>query len=236
MSKIAKTLAKLMVLLAGLFSSCWAAAQGDYLVWSEFGVWAPGRPDRLRQFYFHQDGYAQFVETLNEKVVRIADVSHDNFFKSLPLDQLFDLNDNYEPPKVAGLVVEGRGNKVALIASWGGRTKFINADANLVPPLMAGLRQKMTEPSTRAAGGFVSVKLLPPAFKLNPTELAQLPMLSDATVEQFAELRDAFAAPFKFIAIADERWRLVQSQLKQDGQGLYVRTAQGGVIKLQFYP
>jgi len=236
MSKIAMSLPMLMVLLTGLFSSCWAAAQGDYLVWSESGVWAPGRPDRLRQFYFHQDGNGQFVETLNEKVVRITDISHDNFFKSLPLDQLFDLNESYETPKVAGLVVEGRGNKVALIASWRGRTKFINADANLLPPLMAGLRQKMTEPSTRAAGSFVSVKLLPPVFKLNPTELAQLPMISDATLQQFSELLDAFAAPFKFIAIADERWRLVQSQLKQDGQGIYVRTAQGGVVKLQFYP
>lgn len=236
MSSIAKSLPKLMVLLAGLFTSYWAAAQGDYMVWSEYGVWAPGRPDRLLQFYFHQDGNGQFVETLNEKVVRIADTNHYNFFKSLPLDRLFDLNDSYEPPKVLGLVVEGRGKKVLLTASLNGRMKFINADANLLPSLMMSLRQEMKEPPAQAAGGFVSVKLLPPTFKLNPDELSQLPTISDAIVEQFSELRDAFALPLKLIAMTSDRWQLVQSHLKQDGHGVYARTAKNGVVKLQFYP
>jgi len=231
-----KRVFNLLVVLAGLGSSGPVAAQGDFFVWSESGAWAPGRPDRLRQFYFQPDGSGQFVETLNDKVARIGALSRDDFFKSLPIDQFFDLNDRYEPAKVAGRIVEGRGHKINLIVARGGRTKFISADADLLPPLMAGLREKMTEPPARTVGGFVSVKRLPPAFKLNPAELAQLPMLSDAVVEQFSELRDAFAAPFKFIAMADERWRLVQGQLKQDGQGLYVKTAQGDVIKLQYHP
>ena len=225
-----------MLLLAWIFPSSWASAQDDYLVWSEFSVWAPGRPDQWQQFYFEQNGKTQFVETLNDKVVRIADMNHDNLFKSFQLAQLFDLNDSYEPPKVAGLVVEGRGKKVLLTASLNGRIKFISADATLLPPLMTSLRQEMKEPPAQPAGGFVSVKLLPPTFKLSPDELAQLPMMSDATVEQFAELRDAFALPFKLIAMTGDRWQLVQSHLKQDSQSIYARTVKNGVVKLQFYP
>jgi hypothetical protein len=236
MPKIPQSIVKVILLYAGLFSSFWAAAQVDYLVWSELSVWAPGRPDKFRQFYFRQDGKGQFVETLNERVIRIADVNDNSFVKPLELSQLFDLSDSYELPKVSGQVVEGRGNKVALVSSWNGRTKFITADANFLPPLMAGYREKMIEPSVVATGSFVSVRLLPTSFKLSSAEVDQLPLMSDDLVDQFSELRDAFATPFKFIVMDEARWRLVQSHLNQDSLGVYVRTTQRGVVKVQFYP
>jgi hypothetical protein len=212
-----------------------AHATGDFLAWAEYDAWGPGRPDRHRQFYFHQDGTGQFFETLNEQIVRFGETDQSPFFASLALDQVLGSKENLETQKSQGPIVEGRGNKVFLAISSAGRFKFITADANVLASPMLGLRQRMVEPQVRSLTSFVLITVLPPSFKPTAEESSQMAVLSESLQDQFPEINKALASPFRLIRMSDMRWSMLQNLLGARDSRVYAKTTTNEMIKVQFY-
>jgi hypothetical protein len=212
-----------------------AHATGDFLVWAEYDAWGPGRPDRHRQFYFHQDGTGQFFETLNEQIVKFGETDQSPFFTSFVLDQIFELRENLDASKSRGQIVEGRGNKVFLAISNAGRFKFITRDTNSLDSSMLDLRQRIVEPQARALTSFVLITALPPSFKPTSEESSQMAVLSESLRGQFPEINKALVLPFRLIPMSDVRWSMLQNLLGERNPRVYAKTAQNEMIKIQFY-
>jgi len=212
-----------------------AHATGDFLAWAEYDAWGPGRPDRHRQFYFHQDGTGQFFETINEQIVRFGETDQSPFFIALSLDQVLGSRESLETQKPQGQIVEGRGNKVFLAMSSAGRSKFITADANSLASPMVDLRQRMVEPQVRSLTSFVLITTLPPSFKPTSEESAQMAVLSESLRDQFPEINKALVFPFRLIRMSDMRWNMFQNLLGARDSRVYAKTTKNEMIKVQFY-
>jgi len=212
-----------------------AQATGDFLAWAEYDAWGPGRPDKHRQFYFHQDGTGQFFETLNEQVIRFGETDQSPFFIALSLDQVLGSRESLETQKPQGQIVEGRGNKVFLAISSAGRFKFITADANSLAFPMLDLRQRMVEPQARTLTSFVLITALPPSFKPTPEESSQMAVLSESLRDQFPEINKALVLPFRLIRMSDVRWIMFQNLVGERNSRVYARTTKNEMIKIQFY-
>ena len=212
-----------------------AQATGDFLAWTEYDAWGPGRPDRHRQFYFHQDGTGQFFETLNEQIVKFGETDQSPFFTALSLDQVLGSRESLETQKPQGQIVEGRGNKVFLAISSAGRFKFITIDANSLASPMLDLRQRMVEPQARTLTSFVLITALPPSFKPTSEESAQMAVLSESLRDQFPEINKALVFPFRLIRMSDMRWNMFQNLLGARDSRVYAKTINNEMIKVQFY-
>jgi hypothetical protein len=211
-------------------------ATGSFVAWTEYDPWSPGRPEKHRQFYFHQDGTGQIFEAVNEQIVKLGETDQSLFFRSLYLDRIFDLNEPLEAPKSRSSIVEGRGNKIYLVVSDAGRLKFITADAKFLSPVLEDLRRRLVEPPTRNLASFVSITLLPPTFKPSAEESSQMILLSESVQDQFPEINKALVAPFKLISMSDIRWNMLNKLLGSSGIQLYAKTIKNDMVKLQYHP
>ena len=228
---------RLITLMGSLLLTSLAQAAPSYLMWHEWSAWSPGKPSRAQQFVIQDDGSAQFAEFVDDKLLRLADFSYPEA-KQLPrvMDEFLKLDSHYQVRKTPHRVVEGRGDKTWLFVSAQGQRKHVQTDLDLQPRVMFDFRYTLSVPSGGHSGSFVSVRLMPDSFRPDTADLAQMPTLDAAQLQDFPELLTGLNTPFLLVALPPQRWQTLLTHLKLTPQTPYVKTAAGDIAKLVFYP
>jgi len=202
----------------------------------ELPSWTPGKPEKSRRVLIREDGSGQVVEVVDNKVISLANFSYPAASSTLfPIDQYFALKDSYATPAVPGLIVEGRGDKTVFVMHANGRSKFISAENELLPPELIELRQKLPTSSGAKTGSFISVSLLTESAAANLRGASTLRTATPATIKKFPELKEAFSSPYKFVALTPEKWKGLLATLKLNPSAAFVKTATGNIVRIEFY-
>lgn len=197
----------------------------------------PGRPDVSRQTLVLSDGSGQFAEIRDKKVVRVVDVSFPLPSKSRLLEPEFlELNDHYDAPPEAGLVVEGRGDKMVFVLHANGKTKFIAGKTELLPKALLNFRAQFPSPAGGTTGSFVAANCLSVPVMEDLLRIPTLPEVSSLVLQDFPELQLALHTPFKLIAMDVAKWKQLLEQLKLSPSAPFLKTGPASVVRLEFYP
>jgi hypothetical protein len=220
------------LLLTGL-----AHAAPAYVMWHEWSSWVPGKPSRAQQFLVQEDGRGQFAEFVDDKVVRLASFSYANT-QRMPavMGEFLKLDASYETPPTPRRVEEGRGERTWLFVSAQGQRKHVLADKALQPRVMQDFRQTLLAPPGGQGGSLVSVQLMPDSFRPDAADMAQMPTLDAAALQDFPEVLPALSTPFWLVELPPARWEALLLQLKLSRHATYVKTAAGSIAKWVFYP
>lgn len=226
-----------LTLVGSLLLSGMAQAAPTYLMWHEWSAWVPGKPSRAQQFVIQEDGSGQFAEFVDDKVLRLAPFAYPDATQ-LPkvMDEFLKLDSHYATRQTPHRVVEGRGDKTWLFVSAQGQRKHVQADLDLQPRVMFDFRYTLSEPSGGHSGSFVSVRLMPGSFRPDAADLAQMPTLDAAQLQDFPELQAGLNTPFLLVALPPKRWQASLDHLKLSPQAAFVKTVAGDIAKLVFYP
>ncbi len=222
------------VLLIGL-ASCAPIAPGpatdSFAVVTDLPAWAPGRPQVVRQVVWRSDGSVQDAQFNGQRVERLqvqrGVPAPEGLF---PVEHFMALPARYQAPPQPGLVVEGRGHTWQFVFHTGGRSHFITADDDRLPPPLQALRAQLPAPAGPASGLYVQVRLLdkPAQDLLRPDSALEL---GAATLHAHAPLQQALAAPFQLVPASAELADALQSLWGQRPPPYTCQTPSGEIAR-----
>jgi len=221
-----------------VFPSISALAKGldPYIVVTELPEWMPGKPERSTQYVFWEGGQGQLSEIVQGRAVRVSKFTYGPEGKpSLIVDSVFAMEANYGAPKVPLRIVEGRGDRVVVVAHAAARTKFVTADKPLLPQPIVDLLQRVAPSAQSSPGEFVALHVLPESFAADLRIAGTVPSLSPAVLEKFPEMQEAVNTPYKLIQFSAVKWEHLRDGLNLKSPPFHIQLGDGVFAKLEFF-
>jgi hypothetical protein len=226
----------LLVFAVSPVASTLAKGIPPYIVVTELPEWMPGKPERSTQYVFWDGGKGQLSEIAQGAAVRVSDFTYGpQGIPSLIVKEIFSMDANYGAAKVPGRVVEGRGNRVIVVAHALGQTKFVTADRALLPLPVVDLVQRVNSIAQSKSGSFVSLRVLPESYAADLKKTGNVPILSLTVVGKFPEIQEVVDTPFKLVPFPDIQWEQLREALKLKSPPFNIELADGTFARLEFF-